>query len=251
MKCFIGAVFAALFFIPQTLLALAMTAYPVEMHMSAGKPGFYHIHNQSDRAIAVVVETMEWQIDEEGLETNPSTDEMIAYPTHFILKGHQKRKIKVSFIGKLGNAEKAFRVLIRELPVQLETKEQNSGLYMAVAYKTACYVTPRKVSPDIRIKNAKIEGENLVLTVVNQGTAHQHLGRVKLFFSSEKGEPIVVSPTDVAAVMEKENLHAKHYRTFNIPLKDTLLPTQNIKQLLMTYENEDGRTFRQKASLKI
>lgn len=238
---FLWAAFAALS-APSTVHAMALAAYPVELKLQEGKPGFYHVKNQSDKAIAIVVQASKWVLGKDGGETNPATEDLVVYPEHFILKGHQERKIKVSHPAPLTGKEKAYRVLIRELPVQLEAKSQSSGVYMAIAYKTACYVTPKRGQPKIVLSSASFTTDGIHIEVSNKGSVHQHLAAAQLFFKDHTGETIAISPKEVTAVMDKENVHAGATREFLIPFQNTLqnpLP----KTLLLTYKDEDGRTI--------
>ena len=227
---------------PFSVSALALTVYPAELTIEPGSPGYYVVDNKSNRAMAVVVAAYDWNPDEVGGEENPETEQLVVYPSQFILKGHQQRKVKVSPRFRAGDTERPFRVVIRELPVRLEEKEETSGLYMTVAYRTACYVTPTRAKSKLTLEQAALDQDKLEVVVLNKGTAHQHLHGNQLEITDEQGRKHTIESAAVTSVMEKENVHAGHRRRFTIQLPDQL----TTKPTLLTWTfDKNGRPHKE------
>src|SRR5262249_19477674 len=150
-------------------------------------------------------------------ETNTATKDLVIYPSHYILKPNESRKVRISARTKEFPAlEKPYRVTIKELPVSFREQGAEQGVYMAISYKTACYLLPQKPTARLKLSQAKIENNKLSLFVTNEGNAHQHLGNPIITLQDNLRKTL---PIDIAAMqtrMSQENVHAGKGRRFVI-----------------------------------
>lgn len=233
-----------------TVEAVSLSVYPGELFLRPGRAGNYYASNSAEYPIAVVVEVSTWTMNEEGVEENTATDDIVVYPTHFVLKAQGKRKVRVSVRDRNGiDSEKTYRVTIRELPISFDQEEKPSGIYMAIAYRTACYIRPPKPKVTLTLSEAVLENGNLSLTIRNDGNVHQHLHNVVVSLQDESGKPVDVDAKAALTVMNKENVHAGKTRRFVIPLGDTIKTVQP-KHVTLQFE-QNKRTQTQEAPLVV
>jgi len=218
----------------------SLAIYPGEQFVTVGRASYYQASNSADYPIAVVVEVTDWNIKEDGTEDNQATDELVVFPSRFVLKGKTMRKIRVSYRGKKAlSHEKTYRVIIREVPVSFDKEERLSGIYMAISYRTACYVKPVKSTPRLTLVDAVLKGTDLLLTLENRGNAHQHIKEPILEIKDGAGRGQRVDDEIVGRLLTNKNLHAGGRRSFSLDLSGQALTAG--KSVLLQCGEDDSR----------
>ena len=129
-------------------------------------------------------------IDEQGNESYERVDDdFFIYPATIVLQPKQRQVVRVVWKGDLKTLkeEKAYRIILKEIPVEttIETTQVTENIGVGVKFSksfvTSLYVTPKNAKPKISVecKNiATVEQEDgtmqqeLLLTLRNQGNAH-------------------------------------------------------------------------------
>lgn len=217
----------ALLSAPSALSAVGLLVYPMQQEIEAGESTTYIASNQSERAIAVEVIPETWTIDEEGNEIREPTDEVVAYPSQFILKGNTYKKVKVGLreAGSSSDRERTYRVTIRELPISLEPEEPGSyRIYHASGYRTSLYIRPDRAKPDLKLVGAARAGSKLTLRFQNEGQAHVHLRNPSLAFVDKEGNELAKLGTAALKPVQGQNMHAGSVRKFEVDLSNHDVP---------------------------
>jgi len=204
-----------------------LAMHPMEQHVIPTKSAVYIASNQQDKAIAVEVIIERWTITEEGEEKREVTNELVAYPSQFILKGHTFKKIKVGLRHPVHNldCEKCYRVTIRELPISLEPEPPGTyRIYQASAYRTSYYLQPRSGQPNLELIEIKFHNSILTTRFRNSGTIHCHLRNPELILTTRSGQRIKIDDEEVLKSINGENMHAKITRIFHFDLAQIELP---------------------------
>jgi P pilus assembly chaperone PapD len=212
--------------------AAGLAIHPMEQFVTASKSAVYIASNQSDKAIAVEVIAELWTITEDGEELREITNDLVAYPSQFILKGTTFKKIKVGLRNPMRNLknEQCYRVTIRELPISLEAEEPGTyRIYRASAYRTSFYLRPKKVEPNIVLVDAQQQENELSIRFRNEGNGHVHLRDPQLTFYDDNGESYVVDNLTFYDPINGENMHAGITRRFRFDLSSLELPSNLVR----------------------
>lgn len=231
-----------LLFVPVISFAGGLTVNPMEQYVRPGRPAIYEVKNQQDRAIAVEVSTEAWTITEAGTEQRLLTEDLVVFPVQFILKGHSTKRVKVvTRERKPVQAEKAYRVTIRELPITFNVPEEElNRVYMANAYRTSFYVLPVKKSRKVNFVDAAIKHSRITARFQNSGTVHTYLFDPELTVNFGDGRSQVVTDPDVLKVINGQNLHAGMTRAFIFDFTNMNLDAKVSSATLKLRHEEDG-----------
>lgn len=207
--------------IPISLSAAGLAIWPMEQYASPAKSVTYVASNQNDKAVAVEVICETWTISEQGEEIREVSNDLVAYPSQFILKGNTFRRVKVGLrkpLARIDN-ERCYRVTIRELPISLDPEEPGTyRIYQASAYRTSFYLRPPNPQAQVALVAGKWEVGQLTLAFQNQGNAHAHLRNPSLTVETADGERIEITDKQTLASIAGHNMHAGITRRFTFPL---------------------------------
>ena len=226
----------------MTLSGAGLTLYPMEQFVRPGRPVVYTARNNQKKPIAVEVTVESWDISVDGQERREPSNDIIVFPSQFILKGESTKRIKAGTRNKKPvKKEKAYRVTFRELPVSFEVSENEvSRVYMANAYRTSFYVQPKKRQPTITVPQSSWESGQLHLTFENSGNSHTHVTRPRLELKLKSGEFFSLDEEDDALDgLGGQNLHAEMTRNFVVDLSSKIAPDSVIGARLRV---ENGQT---------
>lgn len=228
--------------IASTGFAAGLMVSPMEQYVRPGKPAIYETHNAMDRAIAVDIVAEEWTIIEAGEEQRTPTEDLVIFPTQFILKGHATKRVKVvTRARKPLDAEKAYRVTIRELPVTFDIPEDElNRVYMANAYRTSFYVLPNKKSQAVKLVDAKMNEKTITAHFQNHGTVHTYLFDPELTLELDDGTTQKVDDPEILKVINGQNMHANMTRIFIFNLTPINLNAKISGATLKLRHEEDG-----------
>jgi fimbrial chaperone protein len=141
----------------------------------------FTVSNDNDTKLPVQLYIVHRKPDIDGKEEykeTPDIDELFqVYPSQLILAPKEKRTVRVSWVGDPNpKTELAFRIIAEEMPFSVE--DPNKVYTKAVAevklaskYVGSLYVTPQGVMPMLEFSASTTDGKQLVLEVVNKGTA--------------------------------------------------------------------------------
>jgi P pilus assembly chaperone PapD len=195
----------------------------MEQFILPNQSATYIISNKLEAAIAVEVILESWRISEGGEEIRELTQDLVAYPSQFILKGNMFKRIKVGLreVLKRVDLEKCYRVTIRELPINLEGDKPGTYIiYNASAYRTSFYILPPEPVPHIEIVDCKINNTQLTLAFQNTGNVHIHLRNPLLLLKMQNGEEVEITNHETLKPISGENMHGMSMRHFTINLSE-------------------------------
>jgi len=223
--------------IPHCIYAAGLGIHPMEHFIPPSKSAIYIASNNLDKAIACEVVCESWTISEEGKELLEVTEDLMAFPWQFILKGYTYKKIRVTLRNpqKRIPMEKCYRVTIRELPISLEpSKPGTYFIYNASAYRTSFYVLPEKPKSELEIVESTFDGALLSVRIRNKGNTHIHLDNPIVILKTADGEEFEISNSEELAPMMGENMHAQITRRFQIDLSNRELP-KNVTSAILEF----------------
>lgn len=120
--------------------------------------------------------------------------------------------------GETPEKELAYRIIAEQVPLNIEDEEQtNQGIQMLLRYMAALYVNPGGVKPDIKVSDVKKEGDEILLTIENNGDAHQILSNPRIQFI--KGDTTHVLRAQDMPNLDGQNVLGGATRVFKIPSK--------------------------------
>ncbi len=234
------AVVASVVFFTSSLQGAGLAIHPMEQFLNPHKSVTYVASNQADKAVAVEVVAETWTINEEGKEISELTDDVVAYPSQFILKGLTYKNVKVALRKPIRqvDVEKTYRVTIRELPINLEPQEPGTyQIYQASAYRTSLYVRPPRPTPKVEFLEARLEDKKLKVKVQNRGNAHIHLLTPELILYGVGGVELKITSSDTLIGIMGENMHAGIVRDFTIDLSNEEIPSSVTRATIQFKDN--------------
>lgn len=181
--------------------ALAYTVEPsvLRLGVSGGdSSAFLRLANRTAKptAIEIVINEFDRDLDGRGVIGREADDDFIVYPAQVILMPGDETSVQVRWIGEaVSNVERAFALTTREVLIPRKDQEQTQtgegagdgvriNVNVLTNYDVRIYVTPRGAKPKVTVEatsvRAQSEGNQLALTLANQGTAHHPLRDLSL-----------------------------------------------------------------------
>jgi len=193
------------------------------------------IENNTGEPTSVQIRVTSREVDVNGVEKNQDDEkDFRVYPAQMILKPHAKRSVRVQWVGDTNlKTERAFRIVAEQLPVNLDKKHtKKSAVKFLVTYRGVLFVTPKSLSPDVKLKSFATRDDNgkkkLELVFNNTGGQHALLQNLKLNVKDSKGEIVTLAGEKELPGLTGEGILSEHERKFLILWPDRLAsaPTQ-------------------------
>lgn len=195
--------------------AYALNVSPIELFVDSGNDDLttsLKLENKTDKSMPVELKQFR-RLHQNGKENRVATDDFMIYPPQIILKPKSVQTVRLIWQGvdkksKVIHEEVAYRILIKQVPLDLKVnetkkKKHQSALNILYEYVASVYVQPKKMNADMKIDvvthnkaNRKIEAH-----VKNVGNIHLLLSFYD-FFAKAKGFSTLVKLTphsDIAA----------------------------------------------------
>lgn len=133
-----------------------------------GSPMTVRVRNMEANPVLVQVEARDWATD---IDSAPRSSEVIAVPPVVNVPGNGEQVIRLALRRPLaGDRERAFRLLVSEVPRPRAPDEQ--GVSMSLRLALPVFVTPRGASPETSWEIVRAPGEEIQLVATNSGSAH-------------------------------------------------------------------------------
>lgn len=190
MKKIILTLVLALFTLPS--FAFRVTPMTAEFDAKGrGATQTFQVDNNGDKEIALEVDALTRKIDVHNKETREKTKDFMIYPLQLTVKPGEKKNIRVSYIGAESENELAFRLIVRQLPVNLEKKKPGdtaqSQINFLFEYVASLYVKGKQgAAPKLELQSVKKEGNVAQITLKNVGGAHILFKSFNVILSDEK-----------------------------------------------------------------
>lgn len=194
----INSIFAFSFNIPEPVFNLSKNQTP--------KRYCYIVNNKNELA-AIEIQAISRIQDINGQETNETAKEkFLIAPSQLLLQPGEEKVISIFWRGQSTlKKEAAYRIVASELPVKFydqnntATNSQGAKINVLLKYATAIYVKPEGSKSDIIVESAIPVTENkkqkLVVTLANQGTAHEVIRECGLVLTTpDKNKKVTIKP---------------------------------------------------------
>lgn len=218
------------------------------------------LENKSDFDTPVEIVVAKPIVDENGLESleeGNGEDLFLILPQQLVLPANSKRSVKVLYVGDPRNEEDTYRILFKELPVDIATPEEEladgeSSFTMKVVmqYHTRVWLTPKGLKDKLNITDYKkvsvatpktkyadgtvSEGgdsiDMLELTIENQGQKHGYIRHPIITMVQVAGKPVVLSRDSIENI-SGQVVFKDSEKTFRIPWTDQFPKIASIKDI--------------------
>ena len=220
----------------------------------------FTLENRSDSDVPIEIVVAKPVIGEDGLERleeGNGEDLFLILPQQLVLPANSKRSVKALYVGDPMDQEDTYRILFKELPVDIETPDEElaegeSSFTMKVVmqYHTRIWLTPKGLEEDLNVTGFKkvsipapktkyADGtvsdnaralDMLELTVANDGQKHGYIRYPTITMVRNAGKPIVLSRKEVENVSGQVVLKNSS-KTFRIPWSDRFPELASINEI--------------------
>ncbi len=185
-----------------------------------GAAQVFRVENESSNRVAFQVTVLTRDLDENGKETNrPAADLFAVFPPQGGIAPGQSQSVRLVWRGPANlDREMAFRLVAEELPVNFNSEAGKVQIKVVLRYLAAIYVAPRNARPRLQAGSVtRTETNTYLLTVINEGKAHQNLMKPRLALTDAQGRRRDI-PSEVLRTVETENVLAGCTRRFVLTL---------------------------------
>lgn len=216
--------------------AAAFKMTPIEIRFDpagAGASQTILLENQTQAPAAVELTTHKRDMSPDGDDIlQADEDSFLVVPSQIILMPGQQQVVRVQWLGGPVGREAAYRLIAEQLPVDLDTDSGSGGrMRLLVRYIASLYVTPKGATPEIAIRDARIERgqahmSELRFKIANAGNAHVGLSDLTITVRPDgpgTKPALRLPPPDLDGVTGAVVL-ANRDRNFRIPLPKALPP---------------------------
>jgi len=139
----------------------------------------FNVSNPTDKMVAATFK-VKLLVDTNGKkEVREDTKKVIAFPSQFVLKPKESKKIRVRYLGSsIPDIEEVYRVIAHELDVKIEdetnkkTSKKNGKVTMRFTYEGLLFVHKPNASEKLSIERIEVlDNHSLKLLVKNNGNA--------------------------------------------------------------------------------
>jgi fimbrial chaperone protein len=188
----------------------------------------YEVVNDSKEALAVEISVVKRQMDITGTENySEADDDFVIYPPQILLKPSEKQTVRVTWLGDSNpKQELAYRLVAQQLPVELQPSQINQKapvgqVKVLMRYMGSLFVRPQNVQPKLVLDDIKRQknnkgGDELAITLHNQGNARAVLKNFSLHVTAKGQTTVHLNPKQLES-MNNAVVLAGSKRRFVIP----------------------------------
>lgn len=151
----------------------------------------FRIVNTSKKEIKVEAEILARFIDKNNNETRKETTHFTLYPPQVAVEPGKSRVLRVSYIGEKVSSEKAYRLVVRQLPLKDKKKENGAQINFLFEYVASVYVAPKKAKARLELIKCLKVGDKLEIDFKNSGTKHSLLRRYDIVLSQKDKKRVI------------------------------------------------------------
>ena len=213
----------------------AYTLTPMEAQLEPegrATSGVFRINNTFARPVAITTSVFTREMAEDGSDIlTPAPDDFVVFPPQFVVMPGATQSLKVQYVGQNDAVtEKAYRLVVEEVPIPLDDSEADEGGAMTfrVKYSASMYVGEAGLKPAVRVlETAPTETGMLAVTLENSGAAHALLTRVALDVNG-----LLLQTDEELFGLSGENLLPGVKRVLEIPMPEALEEAETYKAQL-------------------
>lgn len=199
--------------VPSLAAAITVSPTSMQLDLKAQRSRTLTVRNPKQQTVPVKVSTAIVTSTEHGEEVRESTEELVAFPSQFLLQPGESRQVRIgSRFTEPPDVERFYRVVVEELPVDLSPEPASqSGVKVVLRYVTALYLTPASPSSAAGLDEVRRADGGLVFHLRNDGNAHTHL-RELVVNLRQGGQSVRLSGSDQLGALQNVNLFARSRR---------------------------------------
>jgi fimbrial chaperone protein len=171
--CIVVALTAAMPIVVPNAEASSFSVNPVQIYLSPKTPSaLLTLRNDSDQPLRFQLSARSWeQSPDDEMELGPTRD-VIFYPPLVTLAPKEERKIRVAVATPFGPTEKAYRLVVEELPQLDKPGGQPSGVAVLTRMSIPVFLQATKAIAQAELTALSIENGRLSFSVRNNGNTH-------------------------------------------------------------------------------
>jgi fimbrial chaperone protein len=163
---------------------------PVSVALRRGQTSqILTLHNNGDVAVRFQLNVFAWSEDKDGKMTLTPSQELVVFPSLFALDDNATRRIRVGTLATPENVEKTFRLVVEELPSEVENSlEVQNSVRVLTHVSIPIFLQPNNPAPALRIDSLAVREGTVFLDVRNAGNAHLRIQNIQ-FTGDSTGHP--------------------------------------------------------------
>lgn len=209
----------------------AFTLEPMSTLLSPsgqGSVATFRIRNDGAERIAIRVSVLSRSLGPEGAEENgPAGDLFTVYPARLLIEPGIASSVKVQWKGPPDlDAERCFRLVAEQLPVQDKGDDAGSGIRILFRYIASLYVGERSFQPDLAagVKGAVDGGaKGFLVEIANRGSRHVIALQVGLRLADPDGGAEITLAGKALGALDGANYLPGGVRRLFIPDADAVV----------------------------
>lgn len=146
------------------------------------------VKNDGNENLNLQLNAYEWTQDAQGKDLYRETPDIIFFPKIMILKGKEKRVVRVGIKMPAAKKEKTYRLFIEEIPKPQKSK--GARVSIAIRFGVPIFIKPLQEEVKGAIQSAVLEKGVLDIDVKNQGNVHYIINSIHIKGHSSSNQEI-------------------------------------------------------------
>lgn len=182
------------------------------------------VKNNSDQRLSLQVAVYSWSQDEEAKDVFSPTEDLIVFPRILNIDAGNERLIRVGIKAGAGEAEKAYRIYLEEIPEPQTAPPEETAVRTVMKVGVPVFMAPVKTEVKGSVEGLGISAGELFLVVKNTGNVHFIIRGVDVEGVDSAGASVF--KTELAGWY----LHSVHSRRFSLKIpEDVCAKIKSIK----------------------
>ncbi len=152
-----------------------------------------NIQNESDDDFTIQMSTFLWNQDQDGKDVYEGTKDIIFFPKIAVIKGSEKKIIRLGTKKPRSNVEQTYRIYLDEIKNPEASEGTNINFLMKVG--VPIFIPPLHTEPDGSIENPELAEGSLHMAVKNKGNVHFIIRAVRVTGNAPSGEEVYSTET--------------------------------------------------------
>lgn len=170
------------------------TVDPVQVKLAPGEDNTtITVTNQGDAELRLELEVFTWDHDEYGVMDLGETEDLLLFPPLVTLQPGQRQQVRLGVETTAGEVEKAYRLLVQEIPSQ--ARPGGGQVSMRTVVSIPVFLQTGHDETDVQV-DAEAGGRRIAAHVRNRGNVHISVDAVS--FRGLDGDGLVVFEDTVA-----------------------------------------------------
>lgn len=193
----------------------------------SGASKSFVIENDSTEKTAIQITMAERRMKIDGSEDLPLTSDFTVFPKNLLLKGGEKKTVRVTWKGNPNPpTELAYRIVAEQLPVDglsddAKTKSKMAQIRVLLRFQGSVYIEPSGMKPDVKVTSVNRmdqASEKIKVTLMNSGSKHALLENPVLKVSSGN-QSVALKAADLPKLVG-QNILVNTSRSFDVERKE-------------------------------